>query len=173
MTFVNVITQFSTVDFWYMTCILHCVPLKVKSPSITIYLTPLTLYYSPVFFPLVITILLSVSVSFCFITTYEWNHMVLCFIAVISLSIIFSRPIHVVAKDSFLWLSNIHLIHVLQLLYPIIYRRMVVLIVFYVLATVHNVAMNIGVHISFKSMFSSVLARHPERRLLGHMKLYS
>ena len=45
-----------------------CPPPEVKSSSITIYLAPFTFYYPPAHLPLVTTTLLSVSVSFSFMS---------------------------------------------------------------------------------------------------------
>ena len=62
--------------------------------------------------PLIITILLSVSLSLTFFdSTYEWNYIVFVFLWLISLSILPSRFIHVVANvriSFFLWRNNIH-----------------------------------------------------------------
>ena len=72
---------------------------------------------------------------YCFLgTTYKWYHITLIFLWLISLSIIFSRSIHVAANvriSFFLWLSNIPLyiyidaiffIHSSNLIYIFIYR---------------------------------------------------
>ena len=138
MMSVNKITV-SSVKF-YDTSTVHyivCLPPKVKSSSLTMYLTPFTLYYSPTPFPLVTTILLSVSVSFCyfcvFICCFQFYipHMseIIWFWAfsvwLISLSMIFSRAIHVVTNGSIssflIWLSSIPLsMYVPYILYPVI-----------------------------------------------------
>ena len=147
-----------------------CSPPKVKSPSIPIYLTSLTLFYlPPAPSPLVTTILLSVSMSSClpclFICctqfyiphTCETIWFLTFSIWLTLLSMTFSRSIHVVANDSilpFLVTVVVHNIYVYMYicvcactphLYPVIYWRDLQL--FHVLATVNSAAMNIGIHI--------------------------
>ena len=40
---------------------------------------------------------------------------------------------------------------------------------FHVLATMNNITVNIGVHMSLQEMFSILGGRYPEQELLGHM----
>ena len=88
-----------------MVCILSCVPItQSQSPVIFHHhmFDPLYPLLPPTPFPLVTTILLSGSLRFCLFLfhlllylTYEWDHTVLDFFFLISLSMIFSRFIRV------------------------------------------------------------------------------
>ena len=69
MTLVNKHVGFKCTNSIYDTSSIYCIvclPPKVKFSSITIYLTTFTLYYSPLPFPLVTTILLCLCIFICF-----------------------------------------------------------------------------------------------------------
>ena len=81
--------------------------------------------------------------------TYEWNHSVFVFLSwLISLSVIPSCPIHVVAngKISFFFMANTPLYHTSSLFIHL-------LMGFYTLAIINNAPVNIGVICFFKLMF--------------------
>nr|KAF6475038.1 hypothetical protein HJG63_011131 [Rousettus aegyptiacus] len=93
-----------------------CLPPKVKSLSIAIYLAPFTLtYLCPPLFPLVPTnpqsMFMSLSLSHSFVAfgftphMSEIYHTVLNFFQLISLSMIISKSIHVVTNGS---ISSLH-----------------------------------------------------------------
>ena len=105
---------------------------------------------------------------FCFVldSTYKWDHAVFVFLWFISLSITYSRSIHIVANGQisfFLWLNNIHFRYTPQHLYPFIHQWTLTL--FPYLATINNAEMNMGVQVSI----FIPLDKYPEMELLSHM----
>ena len=160
MASVNKITQVWSVQFYNTSsvCCTLCSPPKVRSLSTTqIYIWPPLSFTIPLLFPLATIILLSVSVSFYFFVPLLPQFYIsgmsetIWFLAfsdwLISLSMIFSRPIHVVKMEVFhLFLYSIY---VRLLLYPNIYWRTVGLL--HVLATMINPAMNVGMHIPLQT----------------------
>ena len=150
---------YSIIHYLYL-CIV-CSPPKVESPSITIYLTPFTLF-TTLSSPSpsdnhhsVVSVNLSVLfvhlLLFVLYPTYEWSHVVLVLFNLFSFFLAwYSEDPSMLSQMAvfrlFLWLSSIPLY-----VYHIFYTQSSIkghLGCFHVLATINNAEMNTGIHIS-------------------------
>ena len=116
------------------------------------------------------TVLLSVCINLTALGTWDkWNHQYLCFcVWLISLCIMSSRFIHIVSclRISIWSLNNITLFVYIIFISSSINGH---LGYFSLLAIVNNAAMDIGVQVLLKSLFSTSLGIYLGMELLGHM----
>ena len=108
---------------------------------------------------------------FCFLDfTYKWNYTIFVVLWLISLSIILSRSIYVVAngKISFFFMDKKYSIVCIYHIF-FIHSSVGHLGCSHILAIVNNVAVNIGVHICFWNSVLFSLDKYPAMELLGHM----
>ena len=149
----TVIQQFYILlNVYHDKCTLNLLHLFHPSPPLTSPLATTSLFSKE-------SVFWFVSFFLCFVSnsTYEWNHMIFVSLWLILLSIMPSRPIHVVANgkiSSFLWMNNILHLSIYLSIYTTSslssHLSMDTWGCFHNLTFVNNVAINLGEHVSFQ-----------------------